>query len=120
MIAADVYSVPPHRGRGGWTWYTGSAAWMYRSGLEAILGITRRADNIVVAPRIPQAWNQCEVVIHLDGSVYEIRIEQATEDAERATLDGIDLAPVDGEFLIPIHAAGKHRFLLRHRYRAAS
>jgi hypothetical protein len=65
VVAADVYSVPPHTGRGGWTWYTGSAGWMYRVGIEAILGVTLRA-----APRAPhrpqvhpaRAWPGFEVV----------------------------------------------------------
>ncbi len=56
VVAADVYSVPPHVGRGGWTWYTGSAAWMYRAGVEGILGIRREGASILVDPCIPAAW----------------------------------------------------------------
>src|SRR5690606_13759266 len=56
VVAADVYSAPAHVGRGGWTWYTGSAAWMQRAGMEGILGIRREAAPVVVAPCIPRSW----------------------------------------------------------------
>jgi cyclic beta-1,2-glucan synthetase len=57
VVAADVYGVAPHVGRGGWTWYTGSAAWMYRVALESILGITvERGKTLRIAPRIPDEW----------------------------------------------------------------
>lgn len=56
VIAADVYSVEPHAGRGGWTWYTGSAGWMHRAGIEGILGIRREGEILIVDPCIPQGW----------------------------------------------------------------
>ncbi|HEX6644996.1 MAG TPA: glucoamylase family protein, partial [Gemmatimonadales bacterium] len=56
VVAADVYSAAGHEGRGGWTWYTGSASWMYRVGLEAILGFTRRGNRFRVDPRVPESW----------------------------------------------------------------
>ena len=74
VIAADVYSVAPHRGRAGWTWYTGSAAWMYRSGIEAILGITRRGREIAVAPRLPEARDGFLAVVRLEEAVYEMEV----------------------------------------------
>ena len=55
VVAADVYSVAPHVGRGGWTWYTGSAGWMYRAGIEGILGIRREGGFLVIAPSLPAA-----------------------------------------------------------------
>ena len=55
MIAADIYSQPPHTGSGGWTWYTGSSGWMYRLGLEAILGISRVGNALNINPCIPRA-----------------------------------------------------------------
>ena len=56
VACADVYAVAPHIGRGGWTWYTGSAAWLYRAGLEALLGFQLRGDHLRIAPCIPGAW----------------------------------------------------------------
>ena len=57
VVAADVYSAPPFTGQGGWTWYTGSASWMYRLGLEGFLGLKKRGDQIEVDPHIPQGWS---------------------------------------------------------------
>ncbi len=74
VIAADVYSVAPHVGRGGWTWYTGSAGWMYRAGMEAILGIRRAGSTLLVAPSMPAAWDGFEVVIQFGGTRYEIQV----------------------------------------------
>ena len=67
VVAADVYSVPPHTGRGGWTWYTGSAGWMYRVGVEAILGITLRSGALHVDPCIPRDWPGFEATVKLRG-----------------------------------------------------
>ena len=53
MIAADVYALPPHTGRGGWTWYTGSAGWMYRLIVESLLGVTLHHDRLRIAPCLP-------------------------------------------------------------------
>jgi cyclic beta-1,2-glucan synthetase len=56
VVAAEVYTAEGHLGRGGWTWYTGSASWMYRVGLETILGFVKRGDTLYVEPRMPAAW----------------------------------------------------------------
>ncbi len=75
VVAADVYSVAPHVGRGGWTWYTGSAGWMYRLGLEAILGVRRRGDSLIVEPCIPSDWPGYEVDYRFGETLYRIRVE---------------------------------------------
>lgn len=74
VIAADVYSVAPHVGRGGWTWYTGSAGWFYRAGLEAILGVTRNGNEIHVKPCIPADWDDVMVTIRIDSTWYDIQL----------------------------------------------
>ena len=56
VVAGDVYAAPPHVGRGGWTWYTGSAGWMYRAGLEWLLGFRLRGDRLILNPCIPATW----------------------------------------------------------------
>jgi cellobiose phosphorylase len=61
VCTADVYAAPGHVGRGGWTWYSGSAAWMYRIGVESILGVTRHGAALHVAPCIPSSWPGYEV-----------------------------------------------------------
>jgi len=75
VVAADVYAHPAHAGRGGWTWYTGSASWMYRAGLESILGLRRRGETLALAPCIPSAWPACEVRLRLGRSTWTITIE---------------------------------------------
>jgi cyclic beta-1,2-glucan synthetase len=75
VVAADIYSSPPHHGRGGWTWYTGSAGWLYRFGLEAILGLRRQGDGISVDPCIPKAWPDFLMTYRRDQTTYRIRVE---------------------------------------------
>ncbi|HUG58919.1 MAG TPA: glucoamylase family protein [Candidimonas sp.] len=91
VIAADVYSVAPHTGRGGWTWYTGSAAWMYRAGIEGILGIRRVGGFLVIEPSIPDPWPEFEARVKVGAAHYDIHVENAAsrgDDDMRATLDG--------------------------------
>jgi cyclic beta-1,2-glucan synthetase len=75
VVAADVYSEPPHVGRGGWTWYTGSAAWMYRAGLEWILGCRMRGETLLLDPCIPRSWPGYKVALRYRSSRYEIEVE---------------------------------------------
>ncbi len=75
VVAADVYSVAPHVGRGGWTWYTGSAGWMYRAGLESILGLRVQGDRLKLLPCIPDHWPRVEISYRHRSSRYEIVIE---------------------------------------------
>ena len=89
VVAADVYSVPPHTGRGGWTWYTGSAGWMYRVAVEAILGINLRGGALHIDPCIPQAWRGYEVVFAPAGAHY--RIEVLNPDGVSRGVVGIEL-----------------------------
>jgi cyclic beta-1,2-glucan synthetase len=75
VIAADIYSAPSHMGRGGWTWYTGAAAWAWRLGVEAILGIKRVGDEIEIDPRIPRGWAECRAVMRFPSGALDIQIE---------------------------------------------
>ena len=72
VVAADVYGVAPHIGRGGWTWYTGSAAWMYRLGLEGILGLQRAGAGLIIEPHIPAGWPGYEVTYRYGQATYAI------------------------------------------------
>lgn len=93
-VAADVYSVPPHVGRGGWTWYTGSAGWMYRAGIEGILGFRRQADRLLLSPCIPKQWPRFEIVFKYASARYEIVVENpnaVSGGVVHATLDGSSL-----------------------------
>ena len=75
VAAADVYAVWPHTGRGGWTWYTGSASWMYRAGLESILGFKIRENKLQFDPCIPRSWREYEITYKRGTAVYHITIE---------------------------------------------
>ena len=79
VMAADVYSVAPYAGRGGWTWYTGAAGWMYRAGLEAILGITREGGQLRVKPCIPAEWTEFKVTVRHGITRYAITVSQGTD-----------------------------------------
>jgi cyclic beta-1,2-glucan synthetase len=74
VAAADVYSEAPHVGRGGWTWYTGSSGWMYRAGVEWILGFRLRGTRLIIDPCVPRAWPGFELTFRYHSSVYEIRV----------------------------------------------
>ncbi|WP_420128577.1 GH36-type glycosyl hydrolase domain-containing protein [Longimicrobium sp.] len=113
VIAADVYGVEPHVGRGGWTWYTGSAGWMFRVALESVLGITLSGgDALVVRPCIPRDWPGFTVRYRLpDGAtVYEIAVTRDDGASIRGQSDGVELEPADGALRIPLTRDGaEHR-----------
>ncbi|MEE3662857.1 glucoamylase family protein [Brenneria sp. g21c3] len=90
VIAADVYSVAPHSGRGGWTWYTGSAGWLYRSGIEGILGIRREGQLLLLSPCIPDYWPGFEASIVLGECRYLVSVvneNHRCRGISQATLD---------------------------------
>ncbi|HKR60784.1 MAG TPA: glucoamylase family protein [Pyrinomonadaceae bacterium] len=74
VAVGDVYAVPPHTGRGGWTWYTGSASWMYRAGLESILGFKLRGARLQIDPCIPQGWREFEIIYRRGRTVFRIKV----------------------------------------------
>jgi cyclic beta-1,2-glucan synthetase len=75
VAMGDVYAVPPHTGRGGWTWYTGSAGWMYRSAVEYILGFKLAGDRLSIDPCIPRGWREFEIKYRRGGTTYRIKVE---------------------------------------------
>ncbi|QOC24035.1 cellobiose phosphorylase [Wenzhouxiangella sp. AB-CW3] len=76
VLAGDVYSQGRNRGRGGWSWYTGAAAWLYRAGIEAMLGLRVEHHALVVDPCLPPDWDSCSVTIKVRGCAYRIQYEQ--------------------------------------------
>jgi cyclic beta-1,2-glucan synthetase len=91
VVAADVYSVAPHTGRGGWTWYTGSAGWLYQLGIEAILGLNRTGDKLRIAPCIPPHWESYEMTLRHGTAVYHIQVNNpmgVCRGVTQVTLDG--------------------------------
>ncbi|NCT69284.1 MAG: cyclic beta 1-2 glucan synthetase [Rhodanobacteraceae bacterium] len=93
VAAADVLAVAPHTGRGGWTWYTGSAGWMYRLIVETLLGLHRDGDALVLRPRLPAAWPSCTLTYRFGATRYEITVRrEGAADTLRVWLDGVEQA----------------------------
>ena len=93
-VAADIYSQPPHTGTGGWTGYTGSAGWMYRLGIEAILGLTRQGDVLMIEPCIPRNWPGFQLTYRSGKASYLISVEnpdQVSRGVREVMLDGVSL-----------------------------
>jgi len=105
VAAADVYAGWPHTGRGGWTWYTGSGSWMYRAGLESILGFKLRGDRLQIDPCIPRAWREFEITYKRGSATYNLVVENphglnrgiAKIELDGAQLDTPEIALVDDE-----------------------
>jgi cyclic beta-1,2-glucan synthetase len=91
VVAADVYAVSPHTGRGGWTWYTGSAGWMYRLIVESLLGLRLEVDKLRFTPCLPVDWQGFTMHYRYRETVYHITIQRpVAEDGEtRVTVDGV-------------------------------
>src|SRR5256885_6182527 len=94
VVAADVYAEPPHVGRGCWTWYTGSAGWMYRAGLESILGFRLRGARLVVDPCIPRAGAASKWCSAIAPRVMTFVVENP-----QGVSRGVSSVEVDGVFL---------------------
>ena len=95
VVCADIYSMPPHVGRGGWTWYTGSAGWLQRAGVEAILGLKFKGATLRVDPCIPRAWGEFEATLKYKSASYAVRVENpggVSRGVVFATVDGVELA----------------------------
>jgi cyclic beta-1,2-glucan synthetase len=91
VTCGDVYSEPAHIGRGGWTWYTGSAGWMHRAGLEWILGFRLRGTSLLIDPSIPKAWRHFEIAFRYHSARYDIAVENpqgVSRGVSRIELDG--------------------------------
>jgi cellobiose phosphorylase len=92
VVAADVYALAPHTGRGGWTWYTGSAGWMYRLIMESLLGLTLEVDKLRFAPCLPADWKSFHVRYRYRHTVYHIAVLQTHpgNGENRLTVDGVE------------------------------
>lgn len=89
VIAADVYAAEGHLGRGGWTWYTGSAAWMYRLLVETLLGVNLMGDKLQLLPQLPQKWDNYKIHYRYKDTAYHITILRIKDSSSpRLVLDG--------------------------------
>jgi cyclic beta-1,2-glucan synthetase len=106
VVAADVYAHPAHVGRGGWTWYTGSAAWMYRAGLETVLGLKRRGNAFSLDPCVPFAWPGFSAVLRFGETRYEITVQNPRQRCRGISTVELDGVPVDAT-AIPLRDDGR-------------
>jgi cellobiose phosphorylase len=93
VVAADIYALAPHTSRGGWTWYTGSAGWMYRLVVESLLGLKLEGDRLRFAPCLPPGWNEFALHYRYRETYYHIAVRRTEGDGERGavsvTVDGV-------------------------------
>jgi cyclic beta-1,2-glucan synthetase len=94
VACGDVYSEPAHVGRGGWSWYTGSAGWLYRAGLEWILGFRLCGRSLLIDPSIPKAWRHFKIVFRYHSARYDIAVENP-----HGVSHGVAGVELDGQFL---------------------
>jgi cellobiose phosphorylase len=107
VVCADVYGAPPHTGRGGWTWYTGSASWLYRVALEAILGFHREGSTLRLDPCIPRGWPGYEISFRHRSTTYRVQVDNSA-----GTGRGVRSVVLDGQQLpggaVPLSDDRKH------------
>jgi cellobiose phosphorylase len=112
-MTADVCAAAPHVGRGGWSWYTGSAGWMYRLLVESLLGVIRAGDTLTLMPRLPAGWDGFRLHYRYRGSQYAIAVRRT--DAPLLRVDGmtqqghtITLVDDGRTHEVELHVAGRH------------
>jgi cellobiose phosphorylase len=101
VVCADVYGAPPHVGRGGWTWYTGSASWLYRVALEAILGFRVEGDTLRFEPCVPPSWPRFEMTYRHRSATYQILVDNSAGTGRRVRSVELDGQPLPN-FSIPL------------------
>ncbi|WP_081669204.1 GH36-type glycosyl hydrolase domain-containing protein [Photobacterium halotolerans] len=110
VVAADVYAVSPHIGRGGWSWYTGSAGWLYRLILESLLGVKRDGNYLLIKPCLPSGWTEYTVRYHFGSTEYNIVIVQhQCIDEKEKVLIKLDGQPVDEKGVLLLDDRQPHR-----------
>jgi cyclic beta-1,2-glucan synthetase len=107
-VAADVYAHPMHVGRGGWTWYTGSAGWMYQAAVQAILGLQRRGNTISVNPCIPTVWPEYVLEWTFRNTRYRFVVSNPEHRSRGIASADLDGAPVDPDAIPFVEDSGDH------------
>jgi cellobiose phosphorylase len=125
VVAADIYTAPGHVGRGGWTWYTGSAGWLYRAGIEWILGIRKVDGMLRIAPCIPDAWPGFRATVRHGRTRYTIEVDRGAKpelvlDGKAVSADAINLADDGKDHLVRLRLGQPQRESGRNEERPAS
>jgi len=115
VVAADVYTAKGQEGRGGWTWYTGSASWMYRVGLEAILGFDRRGDRLAIRPCVPGGWGEYSIDYRFGGSLHAITVHDPARVRTLGAEVSVDGRVLDGAEIPLVDDGARHEVSVRPR-----
>jgi cellobiose phosphorylase len=110
VVAADVYAVPPHTGRGGWTWYTGSAGWLYRLIVESLLGVRREGEALRISPVLPPDWKPYTIHYRYGDTAYRIAVVAAENGETSLLIDGVER---DGSVIPLVDDRGEHAVEVR-------
>jgi cyclic beta-1,2-glucan synthetase len=111
-VCADVYTAAGHVGRGGWTWYTGSASWMYRAALEGVLGFTKRGDTLTIDPCVPAAWRELAIEYRFERSTYAIAVRNPDGVSRGVVRVEIDGREVEGRAVRLEGDGGRHEVVV--------
>lgn len=112
VVAADVYTAPSQLGRGGWTWYTGSASWMYRVGIEQILGFTKVGDTLQFSPRVPNAWSEFSLTYRFGRATYDIVVRNPAAVQRLGSSVTVDGVRVDGQSIRLVDDERRHAVVI--------
>ncbi len=112
VVAADVYTATGHLGRGGWTWYTGSASWMYRVGLESILGLTERGETLQFEPAVPADWPEFSVLYRHGRSTYSIVVRDPARVRAGSAVVVLDGRRLDGASIPLVDDGERHEVVV--------
>ncbi len=115
VVAADVYTTARELGRGGWTWYTGSASWMYRVGLEALLGLTKRGATLRIDPCLPEGWPEVTIEYRYGGSRYAIVVHTPARVRRNGADVTVDGRPLEGEVISLVDDGARHEVVVKPR-----
>jgi cyclic beta-1,2-glucan synthetase len=118
VVAADVYTAAGHLGRGGWTWYTGAAGWLYRVGLEAILGFQRRGNVLRIEPRVPAGWPEFTIRYRFGAARYTIVVHEPGRLGDTGTEVTLDGRPLQGHDIPLVDDGAAHEVIVRGMRRA--
>jgi cellobiose phosphorylase len=112
VVAADIYTAPGRTGRGGWTWYTGSASWMYRVGLESILGLKKRGDELRFEPAVPAHWPEFSIAYRHGRTQYDIVVREPGKISAGRAAIVLDAEPVAGSALRLVDDGRTHQVVV--------
>ena len=112
-MAADIYAADAHIGRGGWTWYTGSASWMYRVGVETILGDVKQGELLSIHPSIPRDWREYEIQYRYGRSLYVIVVRVNDDMAAGAGAVSVDGKSLDGTAIPLVDDGARHDVMVQ-------